>query len=278
LALMVIALAALFLPPLSPRWPSTLAGPDAQGLKRSADFYFDVAAGDVRSHSSVNKFGSNPDVDSAAVEDIWDGGGTWVAPTVAQVHAITSTSVTDAITGTGARTMQVYGLDSAGVLINETVTLSGGNSISTTNSYLMIHRLVVRTAGAGGANAGIIRATAGTDRTVTAQINAGNNQTLMAIYQIPADNDGCMLNFYASLLKAVGATATVNVIIKAKPENEVYQAKHKLGIIKDGSSAIEHKFFVPNCFEPLTIIKMTADSNVDNVDMSAGFDMVLHPN
>jgi hypothetical protein len=100
----------------------------------------------------------------------------------------------------------------------------------------------------------------------------------MAIYKIPADNDGCILNFYASLLKAVGATATVNVTLKAKPAGEVYQTKHNIGVVKDGTSALEHKFFVPNCFEPLTIIKMSADSNVDDVDMSAGFDMILHPN
>ena len=281
-AILLVAIFSILIliSPLSPLWPSDTAAfePPAQGLKRVADFYFDVATGDVRGHSSVNKFGGNPEVDSAAAEDIWDGGGTWNEPSASQVYTFTSTSTADASDSTGARTMEIFGLDAAGALQSETITLSGTDVVTAANSYQMIHRMIVRTAGSGGVNAGIITANANTDANVTAQINATNNQTLMAIYKIPASNDGCLLNFYASLLKAVGATATVNVIIKAKPAGEVYQVKHKLGIIKDGTSAVEHQFYAPNCFEPLTIIKITADTNVDDVDMSAGFDMILHPN
>lgn len=259
--------------------PDVLAlSPPPQGLKRVADFYFDVATGDIRGHSPVNKFGGNPDVDSAAVEDIWDGGGTWNEPSVSQVYTFTSTSAADASDGAGARTMEIFGLDAVGILQNETILLSGTVVVTAANPYSMIHRMIVRTAGITAENVGIITANANTDGTVTAQINATNNQTLMAVYKIPADSDGCLINFYASLLKATGATATVNIIVKAKPVGEVYQIKHKLGIIKDGTSEVEHQFFVPNCFEPLTIIKMAADSNVDNVDTSGGFGMVLHPN
>ena len=252
--------------------------PSSQGLKRVADFYFDVATGDVRGHSSINKFGGNPDVDLAAVEDIWDGGGVWNEPTATQVYTVASTSTADTAAGTGAQTLEINGLDSAGLLQSETIALAGTTTVTLTNQYQMIHRMIVRSAGSGGVNAGTITANAVTDDNVTAQINIGNNQTLMAIYKIPSDSDGCLLNFYASLLKAVGATATVNVTVKAKPEDEVYQVKHKIGIIKDGTSLAEHEFFTPNCFEPLTIIKMSADTNVDDVDISAGFDMVLHPN
>ena len=275
-----ILLVAIWASTLYPPYPSDSMAlePAAQGLKRAADFYFDVATGDVRGHSSVNKFGGNPDVDSAAVEDIWDGGGTWNEPSIGQVYTFTSTSADDTAAGAGARTMEIFGLDSAGALQNETLTLAGTGVVTAVNSYLMIHRMVVRTGLVTATNVGTITANANTDGTVTAQINPGNNQTLMAIYKIPADMDGCMLNFYASLLKATGATATVNVIIKVKPDNEVYQIKHKQGIIKDGTSQMEHEFFAPNCFEPLSTIKIAADSNVDNVDMSAGFDLILHPN
>ena len=281
LFLVTISIIIFLLSPLSLYRPQEALGfePDGQGLKRVADFYFDVAIGDVRDHSSVNKFGRNADVDSAAAEDIWDGGGVWNEPTIGQVYTMTSSSAADTSAGTGAQTVQVSGLiSSTGLLANETITLNGTSWVTLTNNYQMIHRLIVLTAGSGGVNAGIITANANTDGNVTAQIAISNNQTLMAIYKIPADSDGCLLGYYASANKATGQTATVNTIVKAKPNGAVWQVKEIVGLIKDGSSNIQRKYLVPSCFEPLTILKMTMDSNVDDVDGSAGFDIVLHPN
>lgn len=281
LFLVTIFIVMFFVSPLSPYHPqeSLALEPGGQGLKRVADFYFDVATGDVRGHSSINKFGNNADIDSAAAEDIWDGGGAWNEPTVGQVYTMTSTSSADTAAGTGAQTVQVGGLiSSTGLLANETITLNGTSWVTLTNNYQMIHRLIVLTAGSGGVNAGTIYAVGNTDGTVTAQINVGNNQTLMAIFKIPAESDGCLLGYYASANKATGQTATVNTILKAKPNSAVWQIKEIVGLIKDGSNNIERKYFVPSCFEPLTIIKMTMDTNVDDVDGSAGFDLILHPN
>ena len=243
-----------------------------------ADFYFDVATGDVRGHSAVNKFGHNTDVDSAAVEDVWDVGGIWNEPTASQVYTFTSTSGDDDAAGTGALTVEIFGLDSVGALQNETLTLAGTGVVTAASSYSMIHRMVVRTAGSGGANAGAITANANTDDTITAQINIGNNQTQMAIYKIPLGFKGCILDYYASLDKATGQTATVDAHIEVKPPGEVFQIKQILGMVKDGSSHFEHAYLVPACFDELSIIKMSADSNVNDVAVSAGFDLVLHPN
>jgi len=279
--LVAIFIIMFFVSPLLSYRPQEVLAlePEAQGLKRVADFYFDVATGDVRGHSSINKFGRNADVDSAAAEDIWDGGGVWNEPTVGQVFTMTSTSAADTSAGTGARTVQVSGLiSSTGLLANETITLNGTSWVTLTNNYQMIHRLIVLTAGTGGVNAGTIYAVGNTDGTVTAQINIGNNQTLMAIFKIPAGSDGCLLGYYASANKATGQTATINTILKTKPNGEVWQITEVVGLIKDGSSNVVRKYFVPSCFEPLTTIKITMDSNVDDVDGSAGFDIVLHPN
>ncbi len=260
-------------------FPANLnASPDQQ-MGRPNDFYFEVSIGNVLNHSSINKFGNNADVDSAAPEDVWDGGGTWNEPTVGQVYTITSTSATDTSAGTGARTMKISGLlSSTGLLADETISLNGTTAVTLTNNYQMIHRMIVLTAGSGGANAGIIQARGNTDGTITAQIAITNNQTLMAIYKIPSGYTGCLLSYYASGNKALGATATVNVIVKAKPNGGVWQTKEIIGLIRDGSSNIDRKYHVPSCFDPLTIIKMTMDSNVDDVDGSAGFDVILRPN
>lgn len=280
--LSILILTAIFavLTSLQQGGPSSVQAlsPQAQGLKRSSDFYFDVATGDVRAHSSVNKFGNNPDVDSATVEDIWDGGGVWNEPSASQVYTFTSTAAADAAAGTGARTIEIFGLGGTGALQNETLSLNGTAAVTAAGSYSMIHRMIVRTAGNLGTNNGTITANANTDGNVTAQITISNSQTLMAIYKIPADSDGCIINFYNSILRSGGPTTAVDIILYAKPAGEVWQIKHINGLMTAGTSQTNHRYGVPSCFEPLTLLKMSAGTTADNIDVSAGFDLVLHPN
>lgn len=250
--------------------------PNAQ-LNRPSDFYFEVAVGNVLNHSTVNKFGRNTDIDNAAEEDIWDGGGVWSEPSATQVYTVTSTSANDATGGTGARTVQIYGLNSAGALINETISMTGTGVVTLTNSYQMIHRMIVRTAGSGGANAGIIKAVANTDGTVTAQIGTGNNQTLMAIYKIPAGYKGCMIGFDVTINRNVTNNVAANTTLYAKPDGEVWQVKQTHGVVAAGSSFVDHTFQPPNCFDPLTLIKLSLNTSSDNTDVSGSFDLVLRP-
>jgi hypothetical protein len=255
----------------------TLALSPAAQLKRVADFYFDVAVGEVRSHSSVIQSGQNSDVDNATQEDIWDGGGTWNEPSASQVYTITSTSANDKSDGTGARTLELFGLDSAGALQSETVSLTGTVVVTAANSYSMIHEMIVRTAGSGGVNAGTITANANTDGNITAQINVGNNKTMMAIYKIPAGSDGCVTNFSAAINR-VTVTGSVDIFLYAKPTGEVWQLENQAGLVAAGVSRFQHVYKSPLCFEPLTLVKMAATTPDNNTGISAGFDLIAHPN
>lgn len=61
------------------------------------DFKLAVGMGLVEGFSILEKFGENPDIDSGSgYEYIWDGGGTYVAPTQARLHNIASTLAADA--------------------------------------------------------------------------------------------------------------------------------------------------------------------------------------
>ncbi len=258
--------------------PALALSPAPQSLKRVADFYFDVGADDVRNFGHVNKFGNNVDVDQAE-EDIWDGGGVWDEPTASQVYTFTSTSGDDASPdGTGARTIEIFGLDSDGLLASETLALTGTGEVTATNQYSMMHRLIVRTAGSGGENAGTITANANTDGTVTAQITIGNNQTLMAIYKVSAIDNGCLIGFYVGMNRASPNNGLVDIFLKVKPPGEVWQVKQVNGLMSTGTTAFQHIYNPPKCFDPLTIIKMSAIGQTDSNDISAGFDLVLHPN
>ncbi len=285
LVLFLIAISSVmfFVSPFSPFSPyspqEVLAlSPAPQSLKRVADFYFDVGADDVRNYGHVNKFGNNGDVDQAE-EDIWDGGGVWDEPTASQVYTFTSTSGDDASPdGTGARTIEIFGLDSDGLLASETLALTGTGEVTATNQYSMMHRLIVRTAGSGGENAGTITANANTDGTVTAQITIGNNQTLMAIYKVSAIDNGCLIGFYVGMNRASPNNGLVDIFLKVKPPGEVWQVKQVNGLMATGTTAFQHIYNPPKCFDPLTIIKMSAIGQTDSNDISAGFDLVLHPN
>jgi hypothetical protein len=247
-----------------------------------------VARGKIGGMTSVNKFGRNTEIDSGVTADIWDGGYTvgsggdsllWVPPTTARTHALVSTDDEDGGAGgdTGALTVRVYGLDSSYAPQEETVTLNGTTNVNTANTYTMIHRMTVLTAGSAAANLGTIKATAATDGTVTARIRIGNNQTGMAIYQIPAGKTGYMFMYYGALSSAA-KLAAANLRLVAKPDGEVWQVKHFAGIVSTASSAFSHYFPTPVAYDAKTIVKMQATPDVNDSDVTAGFGMILVDN
>lgn len=235
----------------------------------------------------INKFGRSTNVDSGVATDIWDGANAtldqdiWVAPTQARVHNIVSSDVGDDgdPAGVGARTIRVYGLtawDSPEV--SEDITMNGTTVVPTANSYVIVHRMEVLTKGATSSNVGIIKATAVTDNTITAQINAGNGQTLMAIYGIPSGYTLYMTGVYASILKT-GATGLADCTLFFNPEPDAeltnFLVKHTFGVISGGTShvGIDYRPYKP--FPGPGILKVQASGSAADLDVSAGFDGIL---
>jgi hypothetical protein len=229
--------------------------------------------------SGVNKFGRNPDVDTAADEDIWDAGGTWSLPATASAHDIASTDAADAAAGTGARTVQVWGLQNWGTReSSEIVVLDGVTPVATTKSYVLIHRMQCLTFGSGKTNAGDITAKVGA--TTHAQISIGVAQTLMAIYGIPDDTHLFVSKWYASMNRPGGATSFVDMRLMVDPApasaDSGFSTKHHLGLYSSGASYISHEF---NPFLEVAgpaVLKIRAlDVSGNDTDISAGFDGYL---
>lgn len=60
------------------------------------EFNLELSKGNIDGHSSILKFGENPDIDSASgFETIWDAGGVYVPPTIPRIHDMASTSALD---------------------------------------------------------------------------------------------------------------------------------------------------------------------------------------
>lgn len=232
-----------------------------------------IARGFVTNAATIHKFGRNEDIDSGVAEDIWDYGGDWVLPTQARIHAIVSTSDEDKSGGTGASTMQIYGLDENFKSITETVNLNGIAGVNTANSYVSIHRMIVRTADGTGANVGTITATADTDGTVTAQISATKNQTLMACYVVPAETSLYLYGFCASITSNTVTKADIELYIK--PYGEVYQVKNIVGIDSSGVGNIQHGYKFPLKIEAKSVVKLRATPTANNSNITGGFMGIL---
>lgn len=254
----------------------------------ATDPLLEISKGTVPGHSAINKFGRNPDCDPASSttavpvgRDIWDGGvagaAAWVPPTAARTHAIASSDDEDggAGTDTGALTMRVFGLDSAYALQQEDVTLNGTSNVNTANTYTMIHRMYVLTAGSAGRNLGNITATAATDGTVTAQITIDMNQTLMAIYQIPAGKKGYMNHWRGDLNKTGGATKFADFALMSKDDGAVWRVRETTSVGSDGSTHFAIDITPPKVLAAKTIVKIVADPSAVAQDIGAGFDIIL---
>ncbi|MCP4343301.1 MAG: hypothetical protein GY799_31605 [Desulfobulbaceae bacterium] len=249
--------------------------------------------------SSVNKFGRSINVDQHET-DIWDVANQssyptaglddqdiWVAPTQARIHNVKSTDSDDDgdPVGDGARTIRVYGLtDWDTKETSEVITLNGTTDVATSNAYVIIHRMKVLTKGATAINVGTIYATAVTDDTITAQINPGEGQTQMAIYGIPSIQTACMTGFYASVLRAGLSTnerhVDIQVLFNPEPDSELlnFQTKHSTMAGTRASDPFLHTYLPYNGFNGPGIFKIQAIGSANNLDVSAGFDLILVEN
>lgn len=246
----------------------------------SEPFELQVARGQVAYHTPQFKFGFNPDVDDS-LETVWAEGGLYSYLSAATVLKISSSSANDTSAGTGARTVQLYGLDADYNEINETVTLNGQTAVNTTNEFLRINRIVVRSAGSGGQNAGVVYAgtgtvTSGVPANKYATVAAGDNQSLMALWTVPAGHTAYLLQKDLTVATSQNNKyATVHLV--ARPLGEVFQTKDKH--VMDNNT-LHQKYDIPLKFVEKTDLEVRCigDSAGADIAISAGLDIVYIKN
>jgi hypothetical protein len=154
-------------------------------------FDLQVARGQITMHSSFCQFGINTAVGTSN-ETVWIGSNTYTFPSSASVLKISSSSADDASpSGTGAKTVQIQGLNASYEPVVETVTLNGQTAVNTTNSYIRVNKMIVLTAGTGGTSVGNIYAgtgnvNAGVPAAVVNQTGILANETESGFYTVPA--------------------------------------------------------------------------------------------
>lgn len=181
----------------------------------------------------------------------------------------------------GAAVTHIRGLDENMAQQEEFVVNNGTTGVGTAGTYWRIFRMHTDAAASrNNTNVGIIKATARGDGTVTAQINAGNGQTLMAIYTIPRGKTGYMTQWHVSLNRTGGGTAYADVSLLEVPFASLNGAGTRLadfiGASATGTSAPPIRFIPPRPFLAETdIIVRVAGVSASNCDISASFDLIL---
>lgn len=165
--------------------------PSITQYERTEAFELQVARGMIAGHKHLFKYGNNSDI-NGSLETIWSHSTLYVYPTVAIQMSVSSSSADDSSTGTGARTVSVQGLDQNYNEIAETIVLNGQSAVLTTNTFIRVFRAFVITAGSTNTAQGTIyigtgTITGGIPAMVYAEIPLGENQTLMAMWTVPAN-------------------------------------------------------------------------------------------
>jgi len=144
----------------------------------------------------IEKFGANLSV-GADIETIWETGGIYEYLTVASTVSAISDDSGDTVTGTGARTIEIQGLDSNYNTVTEVISTNGTSSGSaSTNEFLRIYRALVKTAGSTSTNEGHIDINAGSTTVIsigtkgTGVNKEGFGQSQTSVYTIPAGKTG----------------------------------------------------------------------------------------
>lgn len=229
-----------------------------------------IARGDVSGSSFISKFGQNENIGTGAYEDIWDVGGlyTWPADGTAPITHIDSDNAAD------TEPIEVQGLDINGAQVTQTKTLTGTTPVALDTPLWRVFRLK----NTGTSNtAGNVQAINAGDTVIYAQIQGDNNQTLMALYTIPAGITGYLVMGGASL---VGLTRSYSLDGRfyMRPFGGIFQLKHTFGVSSDGTSTFQHEYKIPLPIAEKTDLRVSAISSALGGVLNVTFDIVLEDN
>ena len=158
------------------------------------DFGIDVALGRVRDTNNrpwlnTGKFGANPNVTTTPA-GLWFNGGPFNFPTSPQrVRVRAGGNVNDTAAGSGARTLEIIGINSNLKISSEILTLAGASaSAYSEQTWWRVYRSRVFTTGTyGGVNAGNIIVENETDAVILNNIGAGKSRSQFGSITTPDD-------------------------------------------------------------------------------------------
>ena len=232
----------------------------------SEPFELQVSRGQITAHYRLHKFGFNEDID-AAEETIWDVGGIYVYPSSAVKMGAQST---DSSNDDGVQ-VTIQGLDADYNQASETITLDGSGSGETSVLFLRVYRAFIT---GSQEPSGTINIT--NSSTTYARITLGENQTLMALWTVPAGYTAYLLQKDVTSLTETVTRFGIFRLVSRQPGG-VFRTHDKHCLRNDH---LELTYSTPLVFPEKTDIEVRCKGSGSpaNMNVSASMDIVYIKN
>lgn len=190
------------------------------GVINTPPFDDDSARGAIPNWSSDHKFGRNPLISTSTTpEDIWNGGGIYLGIPVGSAGEtvdVASSDAADTATGTGARVIELFGLDANYNEQSELITLAGLTKVTSTKIWVRVNRYIIISSGSVLTNAGVITInhTTTTDNIfIVSPIGSGGSKVL--ITTVPAGMVLLLKGVYVVVEKTSGGGTDVELTLRS---------------------------------------------------------------
>ena len=226
-----------------------------------------VSRGLVPGHKRLFKFGYNPEIQNIS-ETIWDYGGVYTYLTTDVAMTVTSSA---GVADNGV-VVTVAGLDANYNEVSETVTLAGAGTATTTQTFLRVYRAYLDDS--QDATGAISITNAGT---VYAYIGAAENQTLMALWTVPAGYTAYIFQTdVTSFTEQNNKIATISMRIRDFGDN-YFRTRDKFDVFQASTSQVYH-FPIPVPEKSDIEFRAIASSSNADLKVAARFDIVYIEN
>lgn len=242
------------------------------------DSWLQISAGLVAGISHVNKFGENAVIASNATGVIWDGMGTsYPFPATALIVKISqTTNQADLL----AAPIEIQGLDANWAAVTQVVNLSAADTTTPVVLTTPLKRVFRMKVLANVVTTSPVRCHNAAEDVDYAIIQTGNNQTLMAIYTVPAGKTAYVRSYYGDVVpttskEPLGTRFTLWVADRANSYE--FQIKHAKGV-PQYASGFQHYFGPYMKVTEKSDIMMKATCLAEEGYVHGGFDLILVDN
>lgn len=243
-------------------------------VTRPTDYHYEVAMGKRQGRTTWNKFGYNDDVDTGGEEIIGSFGGTFNVMTTADTLDIVSSSANDAAAGTGAQSILITGIDANSLAQTEIVTMNGLTTVTTSNTWLGVNRVVVLSSGTSDSNEGTISIT---DTTGTfgnqAEMPVGTSVTEQAIFHTQI-NHNFLSDWLVINVRKTGGGSAPRATIRGYSYSRVTDTRYEVFTYRIDASVentIEFRPSQPFVIGGREVLYFTAETDTNNTVISCRF-------